>query len=82
MRLDDFLSTVGVVKRRTVAKELAQSGMVLVGGRAAKPSHQVKINDIIQIKGKRAIAVEVLQIPSGSVPKTDRDKYFRELPAI
>ncbi|UCG61213.1 MAG: RNA-binding S4 domain-containing protein [Candidatus Zixiibacteriota bacterium] len=82
MRLDDYLSTVGVVKRRTLAKELAQNGMVMVGGRAVKPSYQVKINDIVQIKGKHALAVEILQIPSGSVPKAERDNYFRRLPVI
>ncbi len=79
MRLDDFLSTVGLVKRRTLAKELAQNGMVTVGGRTVKPAHQVQVRDIIRIKGKRAMAAEILEIPTGSVPKTDRTKYFREL---
>ena len=79
MRLDDYLSTVGLVKRRTVAKELAQNGMVTVGGRAVKPAYQVQINDIIRIKGKRAMAAEILAIPTGSVPKAERSKYFREL---
>jgi len=79
VRLDDYLSTVGLVKRRTIAKELAQNGMVMVGGRTVKASYQVKVSDIIQIKGKRALAAEVLDIPTGSVAKTDRGRYFREL---
>lgn len=79
MRLDDFLSTVGLVKRRTLAKELAQNGMVMIDGRAVKPSYQVKINDIIQIKGKRALSAEILEIPAGSVSKPERSRYFREL---
>lgn len=81
MRLDDFLSTVGLVKRRTVAKELAQNGMVAVSGHAVKPAYQVKVSDIIQIKGKRAITAEILEIPTGSVPKAERGRYFKELPA-
>ena len=80
MRLDDYLSTVGIVKRRTVAKELASNGMVAVNGRKVKAAYQVKVNDIIEIKGKRSSRAEVLDIPSGSVPKDERDKYFKELP--
>ena len=79
MRLDDYLSTVGAVKRRTIAKELAQNGMVEVNGRKVKPAYQVKINDIIAIKGTRSFAVEVLDIPKGSVPKTERERYFKSI---
>jgi ribosomal 50S subunit-recycling heat shock protein len=79
MRLDDFLSTVGIVKRRTVAKELAQKGMITVNGRTAKPAHQVRVNDIIAVKGSRGAAYEVLRLPTGSVPKVDREKYFKKL---
>jgi len=50
MRIDDFLSTVGAVKRRTVAKELAQNSMITVNGRTVKPAYQVKVNDIIHIR--------------------------------
>ncbi len=77
MRIDDYLSTVGVVKRRTIAKELAQNGMITVNGRTVKPAYHVKQNDIIFIKGKRAITVEVLAIPTGSVPKNQREKFFK-----
>ena len=81
MRLDDYLSTVGIVKRRTVAKELASNGMVAVNDRTVKAAYQVKVNDIIEIKGKRSAKAEVLQVPTGSVPKGERERYFRELPA-
>ncbi len=80
MRLDDYLSTVGIVKRRTIAKELASNGMVAVNGRKVKAAYQVRVNDIIEIKGKRSFKAEVLEIPSGSVPKGEREKYFKELP--
>ena len=79
MRIDDFLSSVGVIKRRTVAKELAQKGMIAVNGRTVKPAYQVNVHDIIVIKGSRGVTVEVLDIPTASVPKTDREKYFKEL---
>ncbi len=79
MRIDDFLSTVGVVKRRTVAKELAQNGLIHVNDRRVKPAYQVKPNDIINIRGTRPTCVEVLGLPAGSVPKERRGEYFRLL---
>jgi len=79
MRLDDFLSTVGVIKRRTIAKELAQNGLVRVGDRKVKPAYAVKVGDIIAIKGTRPQTVEVTAIPTGSVPKEKRDEYFQKL---
>ncbi len=81
MRIDDFLSTVGVIKRRTIAKELAKNGMVEVNGRTIKAAYEVNTGDIILIKGNRRTVVEVRAIPTGSVPKTARDEYVRELPA-
>lgn len=79
MRLDDFLSTVGLVKRRTIAKELASNGLVMLNERRAKPAAQVKIGDVIEIKGTRPSKAEVLEIPSGSVPRERRDQYFKTL---
>jgi ribosomal 50S subunit-recycling heat shock protein len=77
MRLDDFLSTVGVIKRRTIAKELAQNGMIEINGHAAKPAHEVAVADIIHVKGTHAVTVEVLAVPGGSVAKDQRDRYVR-----
>ena len=79
MRLDDFLSTVGVVKRRTTAKELARNGLVLVNDRKAKPACQVNVRDVISIRGTHPVTIEVLDLPSGSVPKEHRDRFFKLL---
>jgi len=49
VRIDDYLSTVGVIKRRTVAKELGTNGLLAVNGRSAKPSYQVRVGDVIKI---------------------------------
>jgi ribosomal 50S subunit-recycling heat shock protein len=81
MRIDDYLSTVGVIKRRTIAKQLCQNGMVTVGGRAVKAACQVKVGDIIVIKGSRPLSGELLDIPSGSVSKDQRGNYFKVLTA-
>ncbi len=79
MRIDDFLSTVGVVKRRTVAKDLGVNGLLEANGRKVKPAYLVRLGDIIRIKGSRPLAIEVLDIPERSVPKTERDRYFKAL---
>ena len=79
MRVDDYLSTVGVVKRRTVAKDLGANGLLEANGRKIKPAYTVKVGDIIRIKGSRPISVEVIDIPTRSVPKADRDHYFKAL---
>ncbi len=79
MRLDLFLSRCGVVKRRTIAKELADNGLIRLNGNPAKAGREVDEGDIIQIGGKHPIAVEILAVPNGSVKKEDREKYFKKL---
>ena len=76
MRIDDYLSTVGLIKRRTVAKDMGSSGLIEVNGRRVKPAYDVKAGDIIALKGKHGKRAEVIAIPTGSVPKDDRQKYF------
>lgn len=79
MRLDDFLSTVGIIRRRNEAKEMCQNGMVELNGHKAKPAHTVKPNDIIRIKGSAPQTVEVLNLPSGSVSKDNRSNFVKDL---
>ena len=64
MRLDKFLKVSRVIKRRTVANEAADNGRVLVNGKIAKPSCEVKIGDIVEIKfGDKTSKFEILNIP-------------------
>jgi ribosomal 50S subunit-recycling heat shock protein len=77
MRIDDFLSTVGIIKRRTVAKEMADNGLIEVNGRRVKASYEVKLHDIIAIRGSRPFVSEVIDIPHGSVSKEARQNYFK-----
>ncbi|MDK7363438.1 S4 domain-containing protein, partial [Lactobacillus iners] len=50
MRIDKFLKVSRLIKRRTVAKEMADQERVLVNGRQVKSSYNVAINDIIEIQ--------------------------------
>ena len=60
MRLDLVLKLSGLIKRRTVAKELAERGRILINDRVAKPSSEVKEGDILELKlGNRVLIVEI-----------------------
>lgn len=63
MRLDKFLKVSRVIKRRTVANEACDSGRVIINGKIAKASTEVKIGDIIEIKyGEKIIKFRVRNI--------------------
>jgi len=64
MRLDKFLKVSRVIKRRTVANEAADNGRISVNGKVVKPSYDVKVGDIIEIKfGDKISKFEVLLVP-------------------
>ena len=61
MRLDKYLKVSRVIKRRTLANEVADAGRVLVNGKPAKASYTVKIGDIIEVTfGNRPVKISVL----------------------
>lgn len=63
MRLDKFLKVSRVIKRRTVANEACDSGRVIINGKIAKASTEVKIGDVIEIKyGEKIIKFRVRNI--------------------
>ena len=49
MRLDKYLKVSRVIKRRTIANEVCDAKHVLVNGKIARASYDVKENDIIEI---------------------------------
>lgn len=50
MRLDLFLKETRIIKRRTIAKEFCERGLVKVNEKIAKPSFEVKGGESITIK--------------------------------
>ena len=63
MRLDKYLKVSRLIKRRTVANEVADAGRILINGKVAKAGTEVNIGDIIEIKfGNSTTKVEVLDI--------------------
>lgn len=58
MRLDLFLKESRIIKRRTIAKEFCERGLVKVGNKVAKPSYEVKSGDVITIRfGEKVFSI-------------------------
>ena len=63
MRLDKYLKVSRLIKRRTMANEACDNGLVCVNGRAARASYEVKVGDQISLRlGAREGTVEVLSV--------------------
>ena len=61
MRLDKYLKVSRLIKRRTVANEVADAGRILVNGKVAKASLAVEPGDEIEITfGNKPVKVKVL----------------------
>ena len=79
MRLDKYLKVSRLIKRRTVANDACDGDRILVNGRQAKASYQVKVGDVIEIAfGQRTMKVEVLNVAE-HVLKNDASGLYREI---
>ena len=79
MRLDKFLKVSRLIKRRTVANEACDAGRVMVNGKPAKASLNVKIGDVIEIMfGTKTVKVEVLGLQD-TTKKDEAKDLFRYL---
>ena len=64
MRIDKFLKIANIIKRRTVANEAVSNGRVEVNGKIVKPSYNVKVGDIVEIRfGDKISKFKILEIP-------------------
>jgi len=63
MRLDKYLKVSRIIKRRTIANEVCDAKHVLVNGKPARASYEVKIDDIIEVSiGSNKLKVQVLAV--------------------
>ena len=63
MRLDKFLKVSRLIKRRTVANDACDAARIIVNGKAAKASYNVKLGDMITVTfGTKTVTVRVLEI--------------------
>ena len=77
MRLDKYLKVSRIIKRRPIAKEVADKGRIKVNGILAKSSANLKINDEIEIRfGNKILLVRVLEMKD-STKKEDATKMYK-----
>ncbi|MCD7945199.1 MAG: RNA-binding S4 domain-containing protein [Clostridiales bacterium] len=79
MRLDKYLKVSRLIKRRTVANEACDAGRVVVNGRPARASYEVKPGDELEIQfGQRVLRVRVLAV-ADNVGKADASAMYEEI---
>ncbi|HIC12247.1 MAG TPA: RNA-binding S4 domain-containing protein [Sulfurimonas sp.] len=81
MRIDKFLNSVNITKRRSVAQDMLANKVVEINGVLVKPSKNVEIGNIITINYlESAKKYEVLALPTTkSTPKSLQHEYIKEL---
>ncbi|MEA5017118.1 MAG: S4 domain-containing protein [Erysipelotrichaceae bacterium] len=79
MRLDKYLKVTRILKRRVIGKELAKNQRIMINGKVAKPSSELKVNDEVEVVfGKRHLLVKVLKVQSYS-KKDEADMMYEVL---
>ncbi len=80
MRLDKFLKDTGLVRRRTVAKDLSDAGRIQVDGRVARASATIRQGQIITLDlGRKVARYEVVAVPERTPRKEETDRFVRLL---
>jgi len=80
MRIDMFLSSSNIVKRRSISEDMLKAGVVSLNDKVAKKSAKVKIGDKITIRYlQKQDEFIILDIPTTkSTPKNEQYKYIQK----
>ena len=79
MRLDKYLKVSRLIKRRTVANEACDNGLVTVNDKPARASYEVKEGDRISLRfGARILTVEVLSVQE-TVRQSEAAALYRQI---
>ena len=74
MRLDKYLKVSRIIKRRTVAKEACEKG--LVNGKLAKSSSEVRVGDVLRITfGERIVEYRITNIKEHVLKDEAKELY-------
>lgn len=80
MRLDQFLRYSRLVKRRPLAKSMADGGAVEIEGKTAKASSRVEIGDVLRLRFEnKTLRVRVLGEARRNLSKKDASGLFEVL---
>jgi len=81
MRIDKFLNSVNITKRRAISEDMCKNGVVEINGKIVKAAKDVKVGDKITINYlQKTVNYDVLQIPiTKTIPKSKQDEYVKEI---
>jgi len=81
MRIDKFLNTVNITKRRAIAEDMLEHKVIFLNNIAVKKAKEVKVGDIIEIKYlQKSEKFKILQIPTTkSTSKSKIDEYVQRI---
>ena len=76
MRLDKYLKVTRLIKRHTVANEACDAGRIVVNGKVARASYDVKEGDVIEINlGQKPLKVKVVKVSEYATKDTAAEAY-------
>ncbi|WP_028400965.1 RNA-binding S4 domain-containing protein [Ectobacillus panaciterrae] len=76
MRLDKFLKVSRLIKRRTLAKEVADQGRIMINGQPAKASSTVKVGDELTVRfGQKIVTVKVNELKETTKKEAANEMY-------
>ncbi|HWK22900.1 MAG TPA: RNA-binding S4 domain-containing protein [Ureibacillus sp.] len=76
MRIDKFLKVSRLIKRRTLAKEVADQGRITINGKVAKAGSAVKVGDELAIRFGQKIVTARVEDLRENVRKEEAMKMF------
>ncbi len=77
MRIDKYLKITRLIKRRTIANEACDAGKIVVNGKVARASYDVKVDDIIEINlGQKPQKVKILSISEYATKESASEHYI------
>ena len=80
MRIDKFLKVSRILKRRSLAADAANGGRVKINDRTVKPSHDIKIGDVVEIGfNSGTVKCRVLNVKE-TVRKDEAETLYEILP--
>ncbi len=75
MRIDLFLKESRIIKRRTIAKEYCERGLVKINDKIAKPSSDISDGDTLTVKfGDKVYSVAAKIENVGKKPKVSYEQ--------
>lgn len=77
LRLDKYLKVSRLIKRRSLAKEAADRGRILVNSKVAKAATDVQVGDVLELNfGSRCHVVEVVDLKD-SIRANEASSLYR-----